>query len=401
MSTPFSAGPQTLGYLYQAQYALYALLKEDREEAAVAIEGLDDVSLDGSTYIELQQLKHHIKKKATMTDASPELWKTIRVWSTSLKERRWKPADVRLRLITTAKASNGSAAALLREGEGRDTAEALKRLMATANKSDSESLESSFNAFKSLSAFDQKLLVESIIVADESPNIQELAPLIKKALRYGPPVDKVDQVCHLLQGWWFDRVANHLITKSVNMISQIELRLKIEEITSQFQRNSLPIEFAGVQPSESYFLAQKGRTFVRQMESLTISNARIRHAVIDYYRAFEQRTKWAKDSLLIDEELNNYECLLKEAWERYIEELKDEEEYLGRLDEEDICVKFGRNVFLWMNKVKMPIRSNMPPQDEYVARGSYHMLADQDLPPVYWHPNFLQQLEKSLKEVLS
>jgi len=32
-----AAGPQTLGYLYQAQYALYALLTADGEESALIL----------------------------------------------------------------------------------------------------------------------------------------------------------------------------------------------------------------------------------------------------------------------------------------------------------------------------------------------------------------------------
>ncbi len=58
MSPSFSAaaGPQALGYLYQAQYALYALLTADGEESALILEGLDDVELQSATVTELQQL---------------------------------------------------------------------------------------------------------------------------------------------------------------------------------------------------------------------------------------------------------------------------------------------------------------------------------------------------------
>ena len=47
MSTSFSAaaGSQALGYLYQAQYALYTLLTSDGEESALILQGLDDVEL--------------------------------------------------------------------------------------------------------------------------------------------------------------------------------------------------------------------------------------------------------------------------------------------------------------------------------------------------------------------
>ncbi|MBU1822353.1 MAG: hypothetical protein KKG00_12700, partial [Bacteroidetes bacterium] len=84
MKTQFSAGPQALGYLYQARYSLYALISDNRMDASLAIEGLDDVSIEGSELIKLDQLKHHITKAATITSYSPDLWKSIRVWSESL-----------------------------------------------------------------------------------------------------------------------------------------------------------------------------------------------------------------------------------------------------------------------------------------------------------------------------
>ena len=43
-----AAGPQALGYLYQSQYALHALLTADGEESALILEGLDDVELQGA-----------------------------------------------------------------------------------------------------------------------------------------------------------------------------------------------------------------------------------------------------------------------------------------------------------------------------------------------------------------
>ena len=49
-----------MGYLYQAQYALYALLTVDGEESALILEGLDDVELQSAMATELQQLEHHL-----------------------------------------------------------------------------------------------------------------------------------------------------------------------------------------------------------------------------------------------------------------------------------------------------------------------------------------------------
>ena len=38
-------------------------------------------------------------------------------------------------------------------------------------------------------------------------------------------------------------------------------------------------------------------------------------AIRDYYRAFEQRSRWAREDFLVDGELENYERELVEAWQ--------------------------------------------------------------------------------------
>ncbi|WP_051718508.1 dsDNA nuclease domain-containing protein [Hymenobacter sp. IS2118] len=166
MSTPFAAGPQALGYLYQIQYALLTLLKADDDEAnSIVIEGLDDVELNGASFFELQQLKHHIgtKRQATLSNTSADLWKSIRVWSEGLKEKRWDPLQTKLTLITTAKAVKGSIAYKLRDSlTERKTDEALKDLLDVANTSKSQELQELFDIFKALKPGQKKQLVEAM-----------------------------------------------------------------------------------------------------------------------------------------------------------------------------------------------------------------------------------------------
>lgn len=131
-----AAGPQALGYLYQAQYALYALLTADGEESALILEGLDDVELQSATVTELQQLKHHLSttRQAVLSNRSTDLWKTLRVWGDLLQKQQWDPLRTRLALITTATAAPGSIPSLLRDEAARDPAEALTQLRAVAAK---------------------------------------------------------------------------------------------------------------------------------------------------------------------------------------------------------------------------------------------------------------------------
>jgi len=119
MNTTFSAaaGPQALGYLYQAQYALYALLTADGEDSALVLEGLDDMELQSATATELQQLKHHLstKRQAVLSNRSPDWWKTLRVWGDLLQQQQWDPLRTRLALLTTATAAPGSIPRRLRD----------------------------------------------------------------------------------------------------------------------------------------------------------------------------------------------------------------------------------------------------------------------------------------------
>ena len=66
------------------------------------------------TPFELLQTKHHVDRVARLSDASPDLWKTLRVWAEAAKNDPSLPSRARLVLVTTAAAPVGSAASLLR-----------------------------------------------------------------------------------------------------------------------------------------------------------------------------------------------------------------------------------------------------------------------------------------------
>src|SRR4051794_17434587 len=121
----FGAADPALGYLYQIRVALFLSLSRLRESTAflVSIEAIDDVSFEVVGALpEVFQAKHHQKRSANLTDASPDLWKSLRVW---IEGRRTGniPAGSMLNLLTTSTAGAGSAASRLRRSD-RDVAAA-------------------------------------------------------------------------------------------------------------------------------------------------------------------------------------------------------------------------------------------------------------------------------------
>ncbi len=139
------------------------------------------------------------------------------------------------------------------------------------------------------------------------------------------------------------------------------------------------------------------RLFVVQLREIGISSSRIRSAILDYYRAFEQRSAWARENLLVSGEVEGYEDRLADEWNRYkdvvFEKLKDD-------SAEDALCEAGATLYNWAEfetgKVEsLRIRTGVT--EPYVLRGSFHILADATPEPrVYWHPRFLDRLAEVL-----
>ena len=105
----FSAQEPSLGYHYQIRYALYLLLKaRDKEDPFVRLENLDDVEIGDLNQIDLFQTKFHNQKAADLTDASVDIWKTIRVWSEMTTTKQIDLENIVLVLVTTSSVSENS-----------------------------------------------------------------------------------------------------------------------------------------------------------------------------------------------------------------------------------------------------------------------------------------------------
>src|SRR4051794_41579770 len=80
----FSATGPLLGYLYQCRWALLLLLQKTRTipNTQVSVERFDDVAFeDQGNPLEAIQTEHHTGAPRSLSDASVDLWKTLRVWS--------------------------------------------------------------------------------------------------------------------------------------------------------------------------------------------------------------------------------------------------------------------------------------------------------------------------------
>jgi hypothetical protein len=180
--SPFSAADSALGYLYQVRVALLWALRrlKSGNDFLISLETLDDVTFEtkGGKPEELLQTKHHQNREATLTDASEDLWKSLRVWFEGYLVKTIPPGTA-LHLLTTGKAPQGSIAAHLRSDAARDVDAALRGLETTAQSSASKANAAAYASFLETSAKDRRQLLDGVVVLDGAPLIMALEDDLK------------------------------------------------------------------------------------------------------------------------------------------------------------------------------------------------------------------------------
>ena len=147
---------------------------------------------------------------------------------------------------------------------------------------------------------------------------------------------------------------------------------RLTSIADGYRDDELPINFSGKKPPEGVDADGDQRPFVQQLRAIGISIDRIRFAIIDYYRAFEQRSAWAREGVLLGDEVEEYEDKLIEEWARYcavvIESLPPDAV-------EDVLMKAGQEIYKWAESSTGHIKIRARVNEPYVVRGGFHILA--------------------------
>lgn len=168
----------------------------------------------------------------------------------------------------------------------------------------------------------------------------------------------------------------------------------LSSITEQFREDNLPIDFENAEPAEGVNPDSDDRYFVKQLRAIGLRSDRLSRAILDYYRAFEQRGKWQRENVTLTGEVEKYDERLIDEWAR-IREIVFEE--LKADTSEEVLQATGRKLLNELSTRDHPnLRIRTDVTATYVVMGSYHMLANEDTPRVHWHPRFLDRMAEIL-----
>lgn len=390
--TQYSASASLLGYIYQCRLALLETLKRLKSDPdiAVTIETLDDVVFekDGEP-TDVIQVKHHISRKANLTDASVDLWKTMGIWVDLYKKNVTKAGSI-LCLMTTESAAQKSAAIHLRI-ERRDIAKAEKILLQIAHTSTNDTNKKAYTKFMELTPEDRVFLLESVYILDNCPLNGDLQKHLEDALWGFCPRNQLTNFLEYLEGWWITQVVNGLSSSQPEPITGVKFDSRLELLREQFKSDSLPIH-PDVKTANPDLEPFADWIFSKQLHLIAVSSSRITKAAKYFYMASEQRSRWVREDLLINNELENYDDTLTEEWSILFDQIQDD---IANPANEDELISSGKKVFKWIeHKADIPIRKSCA--DLFITRGSYQILANQL--KVGWHPQFKDRLSSELKD---
>ncbi|TFC95896.1 hypothetical protein E3T28_12985 [Cryobacterium sinapicolor] len=397
----FDASASAVGYAHQFRFSLLSALQLLRHgiDWQISIEAADDIEIqDADGYRNYLQLKHRAPG-TTMTNASSDLWKSLRIWSKLATDGQLDLTKSRLLLITTGTLSaGGAAAALVEDPTKRDVASAMSQLNVTAGSSNNKANEPSYLAWNALGERKEGLLT-AVTVVEGSDDIDATHLAIQSELLHAAGRANVDAFVSRLEGWWFQKCINILRTDSAEFIEGDELDAFISELRQSFLADSLPIDpdVTSLQAKLEQFATYR---FTRQIQLVGIGQARIADAVRDYYRAVTQRSRWVREGLVRPDEIAAYEDRLVEEWRYVFNRLLDD---LPEGATEELKTNTAKQVYKWVEEATAPpIRAQRP--DLFLVRGSLHILADSEsadpsVTDVGWHPDFAARLIAVLEPV--
>lgn len=396
-NTVHDASPAALGFYYQSQFALLTLLSQNADDAAVAVERLDDVELKANGQKLLFQLKHSVQENPPpVTLASVALWKTIRVWIDALP--LVSLADTTFHLVSVGKVPDNSPLLALCDTQA-DREELLKSMVEEAARviDDRASAKSAGDklphgprsagceAFLALDASVRLSLLRRVHIQQDSVTIGQIPDVVSKRLHILPKEQRLKAAERLL-AWWDQQVIYTLCSKRERVIQRSEMEHCISSIIAQLEEEKLVAEFDLISHPEDY---EADGMLYRQIALVGGKGSDGSRAVREQWRAKEQRSKWIVDNPQMRSKIAGYDAKLTEHWsDRHVQMAEDCDD----LDASQVQAK-GLELLRWTHEFAPNQVEPIAPswQGHYYVRGTFQVLAI-DL-QVGWHADYRKLLK--------
>lgn len=380
-----TAAGQMAGYLFQPDRAL-VLLCSCKINQSVSIELIDDVAIiDEKGNVDYrEQDKNSIQKDGQpFKDRSKDLWNTLMIWVTEIKNKTLNPINTILVCVSNKKLDDNSlikkiaAAKLPKETE--DVIALLKSAVIKPPKTLKETIGKVLADEEVL-----KKLIPQIQLLDGN-TLQERNEDIANEL--GLNDDIRENVIVDLRGWFNDSILAQLEKGNAPIIQRTELNKRVQRAIQNEGDKRIKVlakRFLQIEITKDNIAEAKEKVFVKQLELIKHYDKEniIIDAIDDFFYSEHQRTQLVLQGDITRNELLAIDDSSKERWKESFR--RKMVQYNNEMNETQLSELAFEIYDTTINGYLTRIRGFAT--EDYFTKGSFHKLSD--ALEIGWHPNW-------------
>lgn len=390
------ASAVAIAFQFQQRQALLELFASNDDEAAVAVEALDDIqlNLNGQTLIE--QVKHSIKPNPSpITIKSKELWATLRIWCGLVPDVDL--AAVRFVFICTTSIQEDSPLLVL-EDDGSDRSLLSQALDEEANrvlgnvdaakkaqkKAPHQDRVEGVKSWLAMPKAEREILLSRVTIRAGVATAHGQEAEFAQALTQYPAKHRTKLAERILQ-WWDSQILRSMLGQRPKFVELSEVLSVLSQLHAMLEQDQFFETYSSKRPPPVY---STDEMLARQCDLVGASSTTINRARQLEWQARSQRADWANESPTKRDRLATYDDTLVLEWEAKHEAANDQAD----LNDEDSLKACGHDVLSWAMKCSV---ANVGSIDHYTLppfyiRGSYQTLSITG--KVGWHPDYKKRL---------
>jgi len=360
---------------------MIALFRGPRGSKA-GVEILDDVALVGPTgqTISLEQDKLTAGDGNNLYDTGIALWNTLNIWAQATDKGEIDPAATELFLLSTSVIPAGLARTISDAKTEEAALAAVRMLRATSLPATTVPIADKLLALSD--AVLVKVILKTTLVDRSDPTVAGgLAQLLDDAWEIGD-MARSRAIADGTRGWFIEQTTTAIRAKKPAWIDRAAF---FAQLLVQFDRvrSRRVIETVEKMLSRPEVESERARRFVRQLQIIEVGEDQILEAIESRLLSVAQRTRWAKEGRITNEDLRVFDRNLVSRW------LNLHRRNAITCSESDPAgeVAAGKRVLYDTMDHREPLAGEQT-FEFYTTRGRYHTLADSTDVRVGWHPRF-------------
>lgn len=386
-----TAAGQMAGYLFQPDRAL-VLLCSCRNNQSVSIEVVDDVAAideKKNIFYREQDKSSILKEGQPFKDRSKDLWNTLMIWVTEIKNGNLNPDTTTLVCVTNKNLDNKSLIKKISNIKDPKDVEDIIALLKSAIKAPPITLKETINKVLADEDILKKLLLKITLLDGNS--LEERNEEIANKL--GLNNDIREDVITDLRGWFNDSILFQLDKGNAPIIKKTDLNKRLQRALQNAGDKRIKVlakKFIQVEITEDTIAEAKEKMFVKQLELIQHYDKEniIIDAIVDFFYSEDQRTQLVLQGDITGKELLAMDDTCKERWkESFRRKMIQYNVDMSELQLSSLAFEiYDTTVSGYLAK----IRGNET--EPYFTKGSFHKLSE--ALEIGWHPHWDKYFKK-------